>query len=102
MKAFKKKEGYVTKGNRKIQEGRTPEAMQVVLDGLNDYQNRILDAINGYPTSDAALLIASLRTLADDIEEQNPDCKALLKWIDQSVKKPKFQTTEKMKKTKCR
>lgn len=46
MGLFKKKEGYVTKGNRKIGEGRTAEAVQIVMDGLNDYQNQIVSAIN--------------------------------------------------------
>lgn len=97
-----KKEGYVTTGNKKIREGRTAEATQIVLDGLNDYQKRIVSAINGYPAADAALVITALRALADNLEESNPDCKPLLGWIDKSVTKPVFKNTQKIEKTKPR
>lgn len=102
MRHFRKKEGYVTKGNRKIGEGRTVEAAQIVMDGLNDYQNRIVSAINGYPAADAALVITALRTLADNLEEHNPGCKPLLGWIDKSVTKPVFKKAQKIEKTKPR
>lgn len=102
MGCFRKKEGYVTKGNRKIGEGRTAEAAQIVMDGLNDYQNRIVSAINGYPAADAALVITALRVLADNLEEHNPDCKPLLSWIDKSVTKPVLKNTQKTEKTKPR
>lgn len=97
-----KKEGYVTKGNRKIGESRTAEAVQIVMDGLNDYQKRIVSAIKGYPAADSALVIMALRTLADNLEEHNPDCKPLLDWIDKSVTKPVFSNTQKIEKTKLR
>lgn len=102
MGCFKKKEGYVTKGNKKIGDGRTAEAVQIVMDGLNDYQNQLVSAINGYPAADAALVITALRALADNLEESNPDCKPLLGWIDKSVTKPVFKNTQKIEKTKPR
>lgn len=98
----KNKEGYVIKGNRKINEGRTAEAVQIVMDGLNDYQRRVIAAVNGYPAADAALVITTLRTLADNLEEQNPDCRPLLNWIDKSVTRPVFKNTQKIEKTKPR
>lgn len=42
MGIMKKKEAYVTKGNRLIEEKRLPEATGVVVDGLNFYQNKII------------------------------------------------------------
>lgn len=102
MGIFRKKEGYVTKGNRKLSEGRTAEAMQIVMDGLNDYQNQIISAINGYPCADAALVITVLRNLANHIEEQNPDCQPLLDWIKKSATIPVFKTIQKIEKTKSR
>lgn len=45
MGLLSKKEAYVTKGMRLIEEKRTPEATIVVVDGLNDYQNRIIKVL---------------------------------------------------------
>lgn len=102
MRVFKKKEGYVTKGNRKIAEGRTAEATQIVIDGLNDYQNRIISSLNGYPADDAALIIIALRKMADNLESNNPQSAGLLKWLNENVTPPKFQNTTKVEKTKKR
>lgn len=40
MGIMKKKEAYVTKGTRLIEEKKLPEATEVVVDGLNYYQNK--------------------------------------------------------------
>lgn len=102
MGFFKKKEGYVTKGNRKIAEGRSAEATQIVIDGLNDYQNRIISALNGYPSDDAALIIVTLRNMADNLEANNPQSAGLLTWLNENVTPPKFQNTQKVEKTRKR
>lgn len=102
MGLFSKKEGYVTKGQRKITEGRTPEGVQVVLDGLNDYQNKITACVNEFPKNDAALIVTALRALADFIENDTPSCKPLIAWIKGNVKPPMFTDTNKELKTKQR
>lgn len=102
MGLFSKKEGYVTKGQRKIMEGRTPEGVQVVLDGLNDYQNKITACVSGYPRNDAALIVTALRVMADNIENDNPSCKPLIAWINGNIKPTQFTNTSKELKTKKR
>lgn len=103
MKLFKKKEGYVTKGNRQIQvEGNTPAAMQTIVEGLNDYQNRVINALTGYQTSDTALLVVVLRALADSLEKSNPDSKQLIDELKDKVKPPEFQNNARFEETKRR
>ena len=51
MGIMKKKEAYVTKGNRLIEEKRLPEATEAVVEGLNFYQNKIIKALNGHPVA---------------------------------------------------
>lgn len=102
MGILRKKESYVTKGNRLISEGRTPAAQQEMIDGLNDYQNRLIKALNGYPTDDTALVVTALRTMADDLERQQPQCRPLLKWIKTNMILPKIEHTQKFERTKKR
>lgn len=97
---FKKQGSYVIKGNRQIQEGDQVAAMQTIIDGLNYYQNKVMKALNPYPVSDAALIVLTMRTFADAVEKQNPDCKALVKDLDRRLRSPNFQVTEKNHKVK--
>lgn len=55
MGIFRKREGFVTKGNRQIQNSDTPGAQQTIIKGLDHYSNQILEALNGYPADDARI-----------------------------------------------
>lgn len=90
----------MVKGNKQIQDGDTVAAMQTVIEGLNYYQNKVIKALNPYPVADAALVVLTMRTFADAVEKQNPDCKALVKDLDRRMKAPDFQATEKNHKIK--
>ncbi len=92
---LKKQGSYVVKGNKQIQDGNTVAAMQTVIEGLNYYQNKVIKALNPYPVADAALIVLTMRTFADAVEKQNPDCKALVEDLDRRMKSPDFQVTEK-------
>lgn len=100
MGIFRKREGFVTKGNRQIKNGDTPGAMQTTIEGLNHYSNKIIEALNGYPADDAALIVVSLRNLADSIQKQNPASKVLINYINKNFKKPEISIDEKVEKTK--
>lgn len=102
MDIFRKREGFVTKGNRQIQNGDTPGAQQTIIKGLDHYSNQILEALNGYPADDAALIVVSLRNLADGIQKQNPASKVLIDYINKNFKKPEISIDEKVEKTKKR
>lgn len=43
MGIFRKREGFVTKGNRQIQNSDTPGAQQTIIKGLDHYSNQILE-----------------------------------------------------------
>lgn len=88
MGIFRKREGFVTKGNRQIQNGDTPGAQQTIIKGLDHYSNQILEALNGYP--------------ADGIQKQNPASKVLIDYINKNFKKPEISIDEKVEKTKKR
>ena len=102
MGIFRKREGFVTKGNRQIQNGDTPGAQQTIIKGLDHYSNQILEALNGYPADDAALIVVSLRNLADGIQKQNPASKVLIDYINKNFKNPEISIDEKVEKTKKR
>lgn len=102
MGILKKKEAYVTKGMRLIEEKRTPEATRVVVDGLNDYQNKIIKAVTGHPVADTALIVVALRSLADSLEKQEPSCKGLVAWLNKTTTKPEFQNSKRIEKTRKR
>lgn len=91
---LKKQGSYVVKGNKQIQEGNTVAAMQTIIEGLNYYQNKVIKTINPYPVSDAALIVFTMRTFADAVEKQNPECKALVEDLVHRMKSPEFQVTE--------
>ena len=97
---LKKQGSYVVKGNKQIQEEDTVAALQTIIEGLNHYQNKVIEALTPYPVSDAALIVLTMRTFADAVEKQNPDCKALVKDLDRRMKSPEFKVTEKNHKVK--
>lgn len=92
---FKKKEGYVTKANRQMVMGRTPEAYRTIMDGLDDYQKRLVKFVCPYNTSDAALIVTTLRNLADQIYESNPQCHGLVADIATRFTPPTMKFNEK-------
>lgn len=102
MGIMKKKEAYVTKGNRLIEEKRLPEATGVVVDGLNFYQNKIIKALNGHPVEDTALVVVALRNTADMLEKQEPNCRGLVAWLDKTTTKPELQGQKRVEKTRKR
>lgn len=97
-----RKESFVEKGNRLIAEGKTPFAMQTVIDGCNHYQNEIIKAVNPYPAADAALMILALQTYAEAILKDNPNSVALVRELQGRLKVPEFQTKSVVEKTKIR
>lgn len=80
MGIMKKKEAYVTKGTRLIEEKKLPEATEVVVDGLNYYQNKIIKALNGHPVADTALV----------------------EWLDKKTTKPELRAQRRVEKTRKR
>lgn len=100
MSLLKKKEAYVTKGNRLIEEKRLKEATEVVVEGLNFYQNKVIKAVDGHPVADTALVVVALRHMADQLEQQEPSCRGLVKWLSKITTKPELQAQKKVEKNK--
>lgn len=102
MSLLKKKEAYVTKGNRLIEEKRLKEATEVVVEGLNFYQNKVIKDVDGHPVADTALVVVALRHMADQLEQQEPSCRGLVKWLSKITTKPELQAQKKIEKTRKR
>lgn len=102
MGIMKKKEAYVTKGTRLIEEKKLPEATEVVVDGLNYYQNKIIKALNGHPVADTALVVVALRNTADMLEKQETSCRGLVEWLDKKTTKPELRAQRRVEKTRKR
>lgn len=102
MGITKRKEAFVIKGQRQIQEGKPEAGLYTVAEGLDYYSERILNALNGYASEDSALVVSVLRNLASSIEEQNPDGKALTEFINKNFESPGLSIQKKVYKTRKR
>lgn len=102
MSLLKKKEAYVTKGNRLIEEKRLKEATEVVVEGLNFYQNKVIKAVDGHPIADTALVVVALRHMDDQLEQQEPSCRGLVEWLDKKTTKPELRAQRRVEKTRKR
>lgn len=79
---------YVDRGNALIAEGKTPEAMKLVEQGLQYYSENIINAISPYAKADAGLIVLVLRHLADEVERGNPGAKELAAGMKKCVTCP--------------
>lgn len=97
---FRKKRmsSFLDRGNKLIEEGQTPKAMELIEKGLQYYTKRVIDAISPYAKSDAGILVLVLRHLADQIEVNNPGAKELYNGMKDVVTKPELKETEKIRK----
>lgn len=89
---------YVDRGNKLIAEGKTLEAMKLVLRGLQYYSNKIINAISPYAKADAGLIVLVLRHLADEVEKGNPGAKELYEGMKKCVIAPSLEEIEKVRK----
>ncbi len=100
MGIFRKREGFVTKRESSDSEWRYTGSSADYNQRSGSLFNQILEALNGYPADDAALIVVSLRNLADGIQKQNPASKVLIDYINKNFKKPEISIDEKVEKTK--
>ncbi len=94
----KRMSSYVDRGNRLINEGKTPQAMRLVEKGLQYYTESIINAINPYAKADAGLIVLVLRHLADEIERENHGAKELYEGMKKCVIAPSIAEIEKIRK----
>lgn len=66
---------YMSRGQKLIEAGKTPDAMRLVTRGFQHYAERVLKAIQPYAKADACMLVLILRHIADEIERNNPGTK---------------------------
>lgn len=95
----KRMSSYVNRGNKLIEEGKTPEAMKLVERGLQYYSEKVINAISPYAKADAGLIVLVLRYLADEVEKNNPGAKELYEGMKNIVKAPALTEIEKVKKS---
>lgn len=98
MRIFEKRmSSFVSRGNKLISEGKTPEAMKLVITGLQYYSNLIIDALSPYAKDDAGLVVFVLRHIADEIEKNNPAAKSMYEGMKKIVVAPPLDEIEKVK-----
>ncbi|MDE6517441.1 MAG: hypothetical protein K2L18_06310 [Acetatifactor sp.] len=93
---------FVDRGNKLISEGKTPEAMKLVTEGLQYYSGNIINAISPYAKSDAGMITLVLRHLADEVEKNNPGAKEFYEGMKKCVTAPPLSEIEKVKKANRR
>lgn len=93
-----KEQSFVSKGIKQIDEGKKLLAMQTVVDGCNYYTNKVVKNMNPYPVADVALIILSLRAVADGLEKEHPESVPLLKDLEKRMELVEFNTTIKSNK----
>ena len=89
---------FVDRGNKLINEGKTPDAMKLITRGLQYYSENIIGAISPYAKSDAGLIVLVLRHLADEVEKNNPGAKEFYEGMKKCVVAPPLNEIEKTKK----
>lgn len=89
---------YIGRGNNLVAEGKTPEAMKLIEEGLNYYSRRIVNAINPYAKMDAGMIVLVLRHLQRETELKNPGAKEFADKMEKCVKAPSIEWTDKVMK----
>lgn len=89
---------YVNRGNDLIANGKTPEAMQLMIRGMQYYSEKVINAISPYAKADAGMVVLILRHLADEVERNNPGAKELAEGMKRCVNLPALTEIEKVKK----
>lgn len=98
----KRMSSYVTRGNKLIEKGNTPEAMKLIEKGLQHYSEKVINALSPYAKADAGLVVLVLRHLADEVEKNNQGAKELYEGIKKCVHTPPLTEIEKVKKANRR
>jgi len=76
---------YMSRGQKLIEAGKTPDAMRLVTRGFQHYAERVLKAIQPYAKADACMLVLILRHIADEIERNNPGTKEQVEVLKKAV-----------------
>lgn len=93
---------YVDRGNNLIASGKTPEAMRLMIRGMQYYSEKVINAISPYAKADAGMIVLVLRHLADEVEGNNPGAKELAEGLKKCVNLPELTEIEKVKKANRR
>ncbi len=93
---------FVDRGNKLIDEGKTPDAMKLITRGLQYYSENIIGAISPYAKSDVGLIVLVLRHLADEMEKNNAGAKEFYEGMKKCVVAPPLNEIEKIKKANRR
>lgn len=93
---------YVDRSNNLIANGKTPEAMQLMIRGMQYYSAKVINAISPYAKADAGMVVLVLRHLADEVERNNPGAKELAEGMKRCVNLPALTEIEKVKKANRR
>ena len=88
---------YMSRGQKLIEAGKTPDAMRLVTRGFQHYAERVLKAIQPYAKADACMLVLILRHIADEIERNNPGTKEQVEELKKAVVLPTIEEIEKVK-----
>lgn len=88
---------YMSRGQKLIEAGKTPDAMRLVTRGFQHYAERVLKAIQPYAKADACMLVLILRHIADEIERNNPGTKEQVEVLKKAVVLPTIEEIEKVK-----
>lgn len=88
---------YMSRGQKLIEAGKTPDAMRLVTRGFQHYAERVLKAIQPYAKADACMLVLILRHIADEIERNNPGTKEQVEVLKKVVVLPTIEEIEKVK-----
>lgn len=89
---------YVNRGNKRIADGKIPEAMKLIEKGLKYYSEKVVNAISPYAKADAGLIVLILRHIADEVERNNLGAKELYEGMKECVNMPLLTEVEKTEK----
>ncbi|RKJ46537.1 hypothetical protein D7X98_04050 [bacterium 1XD8-76] len=89
---------FVARGNKLINEGKTPEGMKMIERGLQYYSDRVLNAINPHAKEDTVLMVLVLHHLINEMDKCQPGVKELADKMSKCIVFPALDMIVKIKK----
>ena len=93
---------FITRIREAISLQQNEAATELMVSGMKYYTNRILHAVTPYSKADAGMLSAALRTVAKQLEADNPGADEVRDVFEKTSCLPKLYQIEVIEKANCK
>ena len=93
---------FVTRIHEALDMQQGSEASELMVRGMEYYTNRILSAVTPYSKADAGMMSAALRTIARQLEVDNPGSEEVRRIFETSCILPRLRQREVIERANCK